>query len=85
MDEEITIINTKTRNEKIKNFFVNNKKKLIIFFAILTLIPLSFYSYQIYTNQLTGEIPAEVCELIESNNLNMDWLTNGNNLINTCE
>ena len=49
MDEEITIINTKTRNEKIKNFFVNNKKKLIIFFAILTLIPLSFYSYQIYT------------------------------------
>ena len=30
MDEEITIINTNTRNEKIKNFFINNKKKLII-------------------------------------------------------
>ena len=26
MDEEITIINEKTRNEKIKNFFIENKK-----------------------------------------------------------
>ena len=26
MDEEISIINTSTRNEKIKNFFINNKK-----------------------------------------------------------
>ena len=30
MDEEITIIDTKTRNEKIKNFLIE-KKKIIIF------------------------------------------------------
>ena len=30
MDEEISIIDNKTRNEKIKNFFVNNKKNLIL-------------------------------------------------------
>ena len=36
-------------------------------------------------NQLTGEIPQEVCELIESNNLDMDWIITGNNLTNTCE
>ena len=30
MDEEITIINTNTRNEKIKKFFLDNKKNLII-------------------------------------------------------
>ena len=29
MDEDLSIINTNTRNEKIKNFFVNNKKLLI--------------------------------------------------------
>ena len=29
MDEEISIIDTKTRNEKIKNFFVENKKLLL--------------------------------------------------------
>ena len=36
-------------------------------------------------NQLTGEIPSEVCDLIESNNLNMDYILTGNNLTNTCE
>ena len=39
----------------------------------------------IHINQLTGEIPQAVCDLIESNNLQMDWILNGNNLINTCE
>ena len=29
MDEDISIINTNTRNEKIKNFFIHNKKKII--------------------------------------------------------
>ena len=50
MDEEITIINTKTRNEKIKNFFLHNKKKLISTLALLILILLSVYSYQEYKN-----------------------------------
>ena len=48
MDEEITIINEKTRNEKIKNFFIENKKLLISLVIILILIILGFYSYQIY-------------------------------------
>ena len=39
----------------------------------------------LYHNQLTGEIPPEVCDLIESNNLNIFWILEGNNLINTCE
>ena len=50
MDEEITIIDTKTRNEKIKNFFLHNKKKLISTLALLILILLSVYSYQEYKN-----------------------------------
>ena len=48
MDEEITIINEKTRNEKIKNFFLRNKKKIISAIASLILVILGFYSYQIY-------------------------------------
>jgi len=48
MDEEIIIIDTNTRYEKIKNFFINNKKKLISIFVVLILILFSFYSYQIY-------------------------------------
>ena len=38
MDEEITIIDTNTRNEKIKNFFINNKKNLIIGFSMILVV-----------------------------------------------
>ena len=48
MDEEIAIINEKTRNEKIKSFFTENKKKLISTIVAFILIILGFYSYQIY-------------------------------------
>ena len=48
MDEEITIINEKTRNEKVKNFFIENKKILITVIVTLLIIILGFYSYQIY-------------------------------------
>ena len=42
MDEEIAIINSNTRNEKIKNFFIDNKK-IIISTILLILILLSSY------------------------------------------
>ena len=48
MDEDIAIINSNTRNQKIKDFFTNNKKFLISLLVFLILILLSFYSYQIY-------------------------------------
>ena len=48
MDEEITIIDANTRNEKIKNFFVNNKKILIIISITILTILISFYSIQAY-------------------------------------
>jgi len=51
MDEEITIINSETRNEKIKNFFLKNQKKIILSIIVLILLILSFYSYQIFKNK----------------------------------
>ncbi len=48
MDEEITIIDTKTRNEKIKVFLIKNKRILISIIAFLIILILSIYSYQIY-------------------------------------
>ena len=38
MDEDLSIINSNTRNEKIKNFFINNKNKLILGIIILVII-----------------------------------------------
>ena len=45
MDEDIAIINRETRNDKIKNFFIKNKKKIII--SILVII-LTIFGYFIY-------------------------------------
>tara|TARA_B100000795_G_scaffold237254_1_gene197767 strand:- start:93 stop:737 length:645 start_codon:yes stop_codon:yes gene_type:complete len=44
MDEEITIIDTNTKNEKIKNFFINNKKRLIVGFSIILILIISYLS-----------------------------------------
>ncbi len=44
MDEEITIIDSNTRNEKIKNFFINNKKIIIIGFSIILILIIGYLS-----------------------------------------
>ena len=43
MDEEILIIDSKTRNEKIKNFFINNKKKLVACTSILLISIIGYF------------------------------------------
>ena len=45
MDEDITVINTTTRNQKIKNFFIKNKKKLVISLSLIILLILSYFAY----------------------------------------
>ena len=44
MDEEVTIIDTNTRNEKIKNFFIDNKKNIIIGFSIILVSIIAYLS-----------------------------------------
>ena len=44
MDEEITIIDSNTRNEKILKFFINNKNKLIIGFSIILIAIIGYLS-----------------------------------------
>jgi predicted negative regulator of RcsB-dependent stress response len=45
MDEEITIIDTNTRNEKIKNFFISNKKNLILSMSIIVIGLIGYFSF----------------------------------------
>jgi len=45
MDEDISAINATTRNEKIKNFFIKNKKKLVISLSLIILLILSYFTY----------------------------------------
>ncbi len=48
MEEDLSIINTNTRNEKIKNFFVNNKNKIISGIIILIIIIVGVFTYDKY-------------------------------------
>ena len=52
MDEDISIINSNARNEKIKNFFVNNKNTIILTIITLFVLLIGIYSFDKYkTNQ----------------------------------
>ena len=45
MDEEISIINSNSRNDRIKNFISNNKNKIISSIIIIIISIISFYSF----------------------------------------
>ena len=51
MDEDLAIINSNTRNERIKKFFLNNKKKFLATIISFIILILSLYLYQIYENK----------------------------------
>ena len=48
MSEDIEIINQNTRIEKIKNFFLNNYKKLVGLLLFILLLLFSYFGYQEY-------------------------------------
>ena len=56
MDEDLSIINSNTRNEKIKNFFVNNKNKIISSVIVLIIIISGVFSYDKYSTGKKKEI-----------------------------
>jgi predicted negative regulator of RcsB-dependent stress response len=56
MDEETAIINSNTRNEKIRNFFVNNKKTLLTFVVIIIAILFGYFAFEEYKENKKLEI-----------------------------
>ena len=56
MEEDISIINSNTRQEKVRNFFVNNKNKIISTIIILVIILVGAYSFDSYKTNKKKEI-----------------------------
>ena len=56
MEEDISIINSNTRNEKVRNFFVNNKNKIISTIVILIIILAGTYGFDSYKTNKKKEI-----------------------------
>ena len=51
MDEDINVINNNTRNEKIKEFLISNKKKIIFFLFFIFIILIFFFGYNEYKDK----------------------------------
>ncbi|MDC0445718.1 hypothetical protein OAM09_02750 [Candidatus Pelagibacter sp.] len=56
MEEDISIINSNTRNEKVRNFFINNKNKIISTIVILIIILVGAYGFDSYKTNKKKEI-----------------------------
>ena len=74
MDEDISIINSNTRNEKIKNFFINNKKKLFSIVLIVILSLISFFGYKEFNERnhisISNQYNSAVIEFSEDKKIN---------------
>ena len=56
MEEDISIINNNTRNEKVRNFFINNKNKIISTIVVLIIVLVGAYSFDSYKTNKKKEI-----------------------------
>tara|TARA_Y100001935_G_C17206702_1_gene457957 strand:- start:183 stop:827 length:645 start_codon:yes stop_codon:yes gene_type:complete len=56
MDEDLSIINTNTRNEKIKNFLNKNRNKIITFLIIIVVILIGFFALKEFKDIKKKEI-----------------------------
>ena len=74
MYEETTIINSNTRNEKIKNFIIDNKKLLISFLTIIVFLIISYFSFSEYQERkkvkISDQYNAVVTKYSEKNKEN---------------
>ena len=70
MEEDISIINSNTRQEKVRSFFVNNKNKIILIIVILVIALVGAYSFDSYKTNKKKEI---------SNKFNSTTLTHSEN------
>tara|TARA_B100001778_G_C18548589_1_gene611901 strand:+ start:482 stop:1126 length:645 start_codon:yes stop_codon:yes gene_type:complete len=75
MDEDLAIINSETRNEKVKRFLINNKKLIIITISLIIILVLGFYSSQIYKDgqreKLSNKYNSAVIKFKKDNNSNV--------------
>ena len=56
MDEDTAIINSNTRNEKIKVFFINNQKILILLVTLIVGLLISYFAFAEYKERIKIKI-----------------------------
>ena len=64
MDEDIAIIDSNTRNEKIKNFFINYKKLLISIFALVFTLLISYFIFEEFNEKKKLKISDQYNQIV---------------------
>ena len=64
MDEETAIINSNTRNEKIRNFFINNRKILIAILSAILVILIGYFAFAEYKENRQLKISNEYNSIV---------------------
>ena len=67
MDEETAIINSNTRNEKIKNFFITKKRSLISIVLIIIIILIGYFAYAEYEKNQKLKISDQFNSIVTEN------------------
>ena len=81
MDEDISIINSNTRNEKVRNYFIKNKVKIISILLTTVIVLIGAYSFDKYkTNQ-----KIEISDKFNSTTLTYSKNTKDNTVKNLVE
>ena len=81
MEEDISIINSNTRNEKVRNFFIKNKVKIISILLTTVIVLIGAYSFDKYkTNQ-----KIEISDKFNSTTLTYSKNTKDNTVKNLVE
>ena len=77
MDQEVEIISSETRKERIKNLIFNNRKSIISIFVILILVLFGFFIYQEYKKSNREELANKYnASIIEYENGNRSKILN---------
>ncbi len=64
MDEEVSIVDSRTRGERIKKFFIDYKKIIISLVSLVFVVLIGFYAYQIYLSEKKEKISNKYNNLI---------------------
>jgi len=72
MEQDIDIISANTRREKIKNFFLKNKKYLISILVFIILVLFGFFFYQDYKSDKREELANKYNLLVTKFNLGQE-------------
>jgi len=75
MDEDIAIINKETRNEKIKNFFIKNKKKIIISISVIILAIFGYFIYEDFNKKSKIKLANRY------NNVKMNYISGNKSMV----